>query len=297
MSKMSFVVLSYNRPIETVEVIQNIIYDLQDVEGIEKEVIVINNGSSVSYTEVTNFIQENNLDLKYIDHPENLGVSGGRNLGVQHATGEYLIFIDDDAVFKETDIIEKIASKFAQYESLGIIGFGIYNFYTNEIDHPVKKKAKLKEIEFYNNIFWGGAFVVLKKVLDEVGSFDDRFFYGMEEYDLAYRAINHKYKILFTSEISILHKVSPSGREKNSIKYYRMFVNKCLIAYRYLPLHYVFSHIFMWSGFLLLKSRGNILLFFKAIQSLTKEIRKGKRTTISKDAIQYIKSVSGRLTY
>ncbi len=296
MEKISFVILSYNRPTETIEAMQNILFDLQDLEGFQKEIVVVNNGSTVSYSPVTEFIQTQEL-VKYIDHPVNLGVSGGRNLGIKNATGKYLIFLDDDAIFKEKDILDTVHSHFSKDQTLGIIAFALYNFYTNESDHPVKKKKKLKEDEFYNNIFWGGACVIHRKVFEEAGVLDEQFFYGMEEYDLAYRMLDKKYKILFTKKVSVLHKVSPAGRERNDVKYLRMFANKCLIAYRYLPWFYVVSHILAWSAYLLFKTRMNLAVFFKAYKTLYLKIQNTQRTPIAKETLQYIKSVSGRLVY
>jgi GT2 family glycosyltransferase len=297
MEIISFVVISYNRPSETIEVLENILYQVDNQEGFIKEIVVVNNGSTLDYSKVEEFITENDSNIIFIDNPENIGVSAGRNVGIKNSNGKYIVFIDDDAVFKEKDIISKIQSRFSRDKTLGIIGFAVYNFFTLESDHPVKNKRKLEENEFYNNIFWGCGFVVLKSVFDTIGSFDSKFFYGMEEYDFSYRVMDKGYRILFTKDISVLHKVSSAGREKNYIKYSRMFINKCIIAYRYLPWFYVMSHFFMWSCFFLLKSRGNLKIYLNSIIQLAKEIRVNKRNKISKETLSYIKLVSGRITY
>jgi len=294
---ISFIIISYNRPVETIESIRNVLLELEDYPGFTKELIVINNGSSVDYSSVEAFISENNLTLNYVDNGENLGVSAGRNLGITHATGKYVVFMDDDAVFQKNDVIKLIDEKFNADPETGIIGFGVYNFFSGEQDHPVKDQSKLKDDEFYNNIFWGCGFVVRKAVFDEIGPFDGRFFYGMEEYDLCYRAMDKGHKVLFTKHIAVLHKVATTGRENNTAKYTRMFINKNLIAYRYLGTGYRLSHFIMWSGFLITGSGWNLPNYFKAVGKLRKAIKGDQRTPISKKTVNYIKSVSGRLTY
>jgi GT2 family glycosyltransferase len=294
---ISIIIISYNRPVETIASIRNVLLELDELPGFEKELIVINNGSTVDYSDVVSYIKDNNLVLNYVDNPENLGVSAGRNLGITHAHGRYVIFMDDDAVFQKTNVLAEVHDKFTKDPDAGIIGFGVYNFFTGEQDHPVKDQKKLSENEFYNNIFWGCGFVVRKAVFDQIGPFDGRFFYGMEEYDLCYRAMDKGHKVLFTKDIAVLHKVSTSGRERNTAKFSRMFINKNLIAYRYLGGYYRFTHFFMWSAFLIIRSGFNLVNYFRAVKKLREAIKGDKRTPISKETVNYIKSVSGRLTY
>ncbi len=297
METISFIIISYNRPAETVESIRNVMSEIEKVPGYLFDLIVINNGSTVDYKEVEEFIQTEQLQLNYINSPENLGVSRGRNLGIKNAKGKYVVFIDDDAIFKTLDAPKTIVDKFEQYPDTGIIAFGIHNYYTGIEDHPVKDKVLLQQQEFYNNLFWGCGFVVKKEVFDLIGDFDASFFYGMEEYDLAYRTIDAGYKILFTKNVIVLHKVSPKGRETNIVKFSRQFVNKTIIAYRFLPYRFVVSHFIMWSAYFIVKSRCNLFKWVTSCYELFSRMVKEKRTPISKDSLAYLKKVNARLTF
>lgn len=298
----SFIIISFNRPQETVEVVQNILA-LEEVEGFKKEILVINNGSEKSYNLFEDYYAglnpEDSQRVIYIDHHENTGVAGGRNIGIQKASGEYLFFIDDDAEFEENFVLPFTLKKFEEYkdQNVKLIGFVVKNYYDGSLDLPVKNKEKAKEKEFLNNLFSGGAHVIKKEVFDNVGLYTDEFFYGMEEYDLAYKTMDAGYRILFTSEINVLHKVSPEGREPERTKFRRMLENKVLVAYKYLPAKYVLSHLFMWSLFYLVKSKGHLSGFFKIFTSLNKRTKNTERKVISKDTLRYIKSVKGRLAY
>ena len=52
-------------------------------------------------------------DIKVITTPGRTGASAARNLGANHATGEYLLFLDDDDLFQDnyvTDVLNHISS-------------------------------------------------------------------------------------------------------------------------------------------------------------------------------------------
>src|SRR5258708_11662747 len=57
-------------------------------------VTVINDGGVPVADVVSAFADR--FDVKLIELPESIGVSGARNLGIDNATGEYLAFLDDD---------------------------------------------------------------------------------------------------------------------------------------------------------------------------------------------------------
>ena len=66
--------------------------DMSDVE-----VIVVENGPISGANEITNSLSERFQSLRYF-HEGALGVSRARNLGLRHAKGEILAFLDDDEV-------------------------------------------------------------------------------------------------------------------------------------------------------------------------------------------------------
>jgi len=277
---ISIIVISYNRQKSCFETILNV-QQLETPEGYFKQIVVINNGSDESYNVIKN------LHIDYFRSTKNLGVSGGRNLGISKSVGNYIVFIDDDAIFKYEDSLVYLIHKFKQAD---VVGFAVWDYYANKWDLPVKNKERRKCDEFYNNVFWGGAVAFKRSVFDKIGMFDESFFYGMEEYDLSYKAIQAGFKIYFTRNIVVIHKHKISGKY-NIKKYKGMFENKCLVAWRYLPFRYFVSHLIFWGGFLLVRSKSFIHLF-DSMYRLFKKLNKRKVIDT-----KYIKSVSGRLNY
>lgn len=297
----SFIIISYNREADTMDAIKSVLA-LHDYDNWQKEIIVLNNGSTRPYNEIEKYIQDEVvspvISVKYINSKINHGVSGGRNLAYKQATGEYLFFLDDDAEILTPDAIEITIKKFNSYknERVAIIGTAV-KLLDGSYFNPIKRKSLMHKNEFLNYIFWGCGHVIKKGLFEEVGFYSDDFFYGMEEYELCYRTIDSNMSVLFTKDIEILHKVNKAGRETNSTKYGRQLQNKTLLAYIYLPSIYFYAHFVMWSLFFLLKSRVDVSLYIENIKSLHKRIQKAKKRPISKSGLQYLSKVKARLWY
>lgn len=103
MRKFSIIVPVYNTKKEFFE---------ECVESIKKqsydkyEVIIVDDGSKKEYRE--NYCKIVKADNRFsIYSQNNLGVSVARNRGVQHATGDYILFVDADD-WVEPDLLEKM---------------------------------------------------------------------------------------------------------------------------------------------------------------------------------------------
>ena len=69
------------------------------------EIILIDDGSPDRCPEICDRWAENDKRIKAV-HKENMGLGMARNTGIEHATGEYICFVDGDD-FLESDTIEK----------------------------------------------------------------------------------------------------------------------------------------------------------------------------------------------
>ena len=112
MRPISFIIITYNRPVDTLELLQNI-QSLNRAAELLEEVIVVNNASTDDYSAVRNYITNNpSIPFKYFDAPSNLGVTKGRNYALQFAKGGICIFLDDDAVLQNKDALENVVKNF-----------------------------------------------------------------------------------------------------------------------------------------------------------------------------------------
>lgn len=64
------------------------------------EIIIIDDASSDNTEEFVREYQKNSsANIIYLKHDKNKGVNAARNLGIQHATGKWIAFLDDDDEF------------------------------------------------------------------------------------------------------------------------------------------------------------------------------------------------------
>lgn len=305
MKQIEFVIITFNRPADTLELLQNIA-QLNQAELLIENVIVINNASTEDYTEIKKFItQTTTINFKYIDSERNLGVTGGRNLALHYATAEILIFLDDDCVLQNKDALIKLLESFSrngfENRETAIVSFKVLYYSTlqmqiNGLPHKKINKYKDKE-KFFTYYFAGGAHAIKRKVLNEVGNLPEDFFYGMEEYDLSYRIIDKNYCIKYDSNIVMLHKESPLGRKTKEEKLRMMWVNKTKVAWRYLPKIYFYTTALMWSLQYLKETKFSVGGFFKGWKDILAIPNKEKRNPVSKSSLEYLQLVEARLWY
>ncbi|HEX6916271.1 MAG TPA: glycosyltransferase family 2 protein, partial [Chitinophagaceae bacterium] len=255
MKPLSFVIITYNRPADTLELLQNIAA-LEGAGELLEDVVVVNNASTSDYTAVRQFIEaESTIPFVFAEAPSNLGVTKGRNFALDFAKGGIVIFLDDDAVMGNADALRNIVRSFTTPgvygRPIGIVSFKVVYYETGEMQvnglpHKHYRSYKDKQ-EFFTYYFAGGAHAIRRQLLEEVGRLPEDFFYGMEEYDLSYRILEKGYCIKYDASIVMRHKESPLGRKPKSEKLKMMWVNKARVAFRYLPFRYYISTSLMWS--------------------------------------------------
>lgn len=299
----SFLIISFNRDEDTVEAVRNVL-GLDTPSGWQKEIIVLNNGSTHRYQYLEDYLsqlpQEQRQLIKYIYNPQNLGVAGGRNLCIREATGKYLLFMDDDAEIVQQNVIQIVLDKYKQYEAerLAIIGFLGKIPSTGKEEMPLKNPKLIEgKSELFYNLFFGYGHVFPKSLIEKTGYYQEDFFYGMEEYDLSYATVKAGYSILFTKDVVVLHKVSPGGREPSRTTYLRMFHNKMVVVYKYLPMLYVVTHFILWSLFFIVKTNYDINMYLRTLPKLRHRLKNTKRDIIDSNGMDYLKKVSARLWY
>jgi glycosyltransferase involved in cell wall biosynthesis len=153
----------------------------QSYQDTSYEIIVVNDGSQDESKEIIeNYIKEcDNPNYKIIlINQTNGGVSKARNAGLRKSEGEYIALLDaDDAWFKEKLLTQiEILNSNVSVDFLGTSfeGFGLKN----------KKVGELVKIEFKNllfkNFFQPSTIVFKRKILDQIGYFDETQRYAEE---------------------------------------------------------------------------------------------------------------------
>jgi len=308
MKPLSFVIITYNRPDDMLALAENI-SGLGGLSEWVEEVIIVNNRSSLSYQVVEDFISAHStIPFRYVVAPENLGVSRGRNYAVRLSSAPILVFLDDDALIRNGDALQAVVDIFRPDQPaspddrpIGIAAFKVYYYATLQLQKnafPHKRFAERKDWPHFDTAYFSGcAHAIRRSVFDEAGFYPENFFYGMEEYDLSYRALDKGYSICYDDRVIILHKESPAGRLAPREKLRGMWVNKSKVAWKYLPQRYFFSTAFLWSLEYLKKSGWHIAGFIRGWREIARIPGTEKRTPVGAAAMAYLRRVKARLTY
>jgi hypothetical protein len=213
----------YNDTLECVESLYKINYK-------NYKVILIDNGSDTN--EVDNICKRFPLSV-VIRSKENLGFSGGNNLGIEYSIksgAEYVLLLNNDTVV-EVDFLNNLVENIIKNDQVGIAVPKI-NFYSNRniIWYAGGAISKLRgsgfttgfgeqDSKYFENKYvtfaTGCCLLVRTDVIKKIGLMDEKYFLYLEDLDYCLRNILAGYKILFVAQSKIYHKASISTKRYN----------------------------------------------------------------------------------
>ena len=233
----------------------------------------------------------------YYKPGKNRGVSGGRNDGIARAKGAYLIFIDDDAFIQPPDFVDRIGRAFDRDPELGAIAVKSINFYSGKIEpaeFPHTDKRRDPDTKFLTFRFIGVGHAIRASALAQVGVYVDDFFFAAEEFDLCWRLIKARFKILYLPEIWVRHKRAAGGRMSGKDVFERLLLNKLRLGYMHLPLRYFVLNAMLWSGIAIKLSRGRASIPRVWVRFFTwRRKNKDQRAPMNEAAIAYVRQCGG----
>lgn len=176
---------------------------LSDCDGFE--VIVVDDCS----TDNTPRIVER-FGARYLRTPHQMGPGGARNLGVEHASGEIVVFVDADVVVPPSTL-RSIVERFAQDVDLAAL-FGSYDEspawddflsqYKNLMHHYVHQVSREEAVTF-----WAGCGAMRREIFLQFGGFNTKKYPNpsIEDIELGYRLSGAGRKIRLDKRIQVKH--------------------------------------------------------------------------------------------
>jgi GT2 family glycosyltransferase len=196
--------------------------------------------------------------LRTVELPENLGIPGGRNVGVElfgpaGSDVDAVLFLDDDGLLPSDDTGELVRAAFAADPKLGIISFRIADPQTGVTQR--RHVPRLRAADPLRNsrvtTFLGGACAVRTDVIRQAGPLPDIFFYAHEETDLAWRALDAGWQIEYRSDLVLHHPTTSPARHA---VYHRLVArNRVWLARRNLPWLLVPAYLGVWFALTLVR--------------------------------------------
>jgi GT2 family glycosyltransferase len=209
----------------------------KQTQGIEFEVIVIDNGSSDRSTEM---VEAEFPQVIVIANAENLGFAAANNQGIAVARGRYILLLNSDTLILD-DAIAKAVQFADSHPDATVIGCRVLNpdrtlqptcFMFPSLLNMLLSSTYLYKL-FPKSKFFGreqmtwwdrndtrevdvvtGCFMLVRRgAIEQVGLMDERFFVYGEETDWCYRFKKAGWKILFTPDAEIVHFGEQSSKQ------------------------------------------------------------------------------------
>jgi GT2 family glycosyltransferase len=179
---------------------------------------------------------------------KNLGFVGSNNEGLRHATGKYILLLNNDTKVSK-NLLAELVKKMESDKSIGVIqpkikmmdspnildNAGSFITKSGFLIHWGFDKKDSKEYDKEKIIFSakGACLMTRKKITDKIGLFDDDFISYMEESDFCFRVWLVGYKVYYLPTTFIYHKVGYSyGKLSPETVNYNSFKNRISSLYK-----------------------------------------------------------------
>lgn len=243
MSKVAVVILNFKTAQETLTCLKSV----QNSNYPEIAIYIVDNNSNDGLATQL----QNQPGIFYIQSQENLGYTGGNNLGIKQAVKDgatAVLVLNPDTIVAPTCISE-MASQLED-PVVGIVGpkilfqdrqtiwyaggiLDLKNVIGQHRGVNEKDNGQYEQI-VETDFITGAAMLIRTAVLEKVGYFDDRFFLYYEDSDLSYRAKKAGFKLIYNPEAVVYHDNAKATGLGSSLQDYFITRNRLLFASKHL---------------------------------------------------------------
>ena len=231
-AKVLIVILNWNNAPDTIECLESV----GRLDYPNCHVLVVDNGSTDGSV---GRIRNEQPEVEIVETGENLGYTGGNNVGIEHALSQgcdYVWLLNDDVVVAPDSLSALIKWAMARPQA-GLLGPKVYTIedpqqilsaggeFGNAWQSKHRGLGELDEGQFdqVTEVDWltGCALLASRQLIEEAGALDDRFFAYHEDIEWCYRAGQAGFPVLFVPDAKVWHP-DTSSRDATStlVTYY-----------------------------------------------------------------------------
>jgi hypothetical protein len=199
---------------------------------------------------------------RWLPSGANVGLAPALNRGATVATGDFLLFINNDMRF-DSGFLAALIEPLRQNENMFATDGMQFNWDGTERGHLAARLAKRRPsrysstelvpgLYFYQReapekspVFMGSAacMLVRRRLFEELDGFDERLPLGYEDVEICWRAWMRGWPTLYVPEAVCWHRVGSSGRslEGARMNFRGILRGRLLLATKLLPLRYTLS--------------------------------------------------------
>jgi GT2 family glycosyltransferase len=189
-------------------------------------------------------------EIMLVTTGRNLGYAGGNNGAFRCAMEwgfDWILVLNNDTRVP-ANLVEQLLASAASRPKTGLVGCKVVPL--GESTAPIYKGGHLLyALGVYALLRWRGrkgsvsvnfvpgcALLVRRKLLDDIGLFDERFFLYTEDVDLSYRALKAGWELLANLDVQVEHGLSASlGGRRSALYYYYVTRNTIVFIWTRLP--------------------------------------------------------------
>jgi len=242
------IVLNYNGRGFVTEAVRSLLD--QDAPGVE--VLVVDNASTDGSAEEIEAAFGDCVRL--VRSPRNLGFGGGNNLGIRQARGRHIVLLNNDAVATPAFVRElveaaeadrrigMVAAKVLQYAERNVIDSVGHLLYPDGLN---RGRGRLEQdVGQYDGcrtaLFPSGAAALYaRRMLDDVGLFEERLFLYGDDAELGLRGRLAGWTCAFAPRAVAYHHYSRSVGAYSRLKAFYVERNRVLVLLRVFPVSLV----------------------------------------------------------
>ena len=220
---------------------------------LKPQIVVVDNQSTETSRDL---LSQALMKSELICSETNLGYGGGNNLAIQYALkgkARYLLLLNSDAAIREA-AATSLVSRLETNPDISMIGPVIYegrgegerccvggrDIALNTATRMTVAKDTLRDLPGFPlqdvDYVPGTVFLARKAVFEQVGQFDERFFFGGEVADFCRRATRAGHRCCVDLEVSAWHDAShPAGGLRETLYPYYSLRNRFLYARKHYP--------------------------------------------------------------
>lgn len=248
--QLSIIIVNYNVKFFLEQCLCSV---LKACVNIKAEIIVVDNNSTDGSRD---FFSNRFETVKFIWSNINAGFAKANNEGLKIATGEKILFLNPDTILPE-DCLEMCLQYYSDRKNIGALGVkmidGSGNFlpeskrgFPSAATSFFKMTGLIKLLprstiaaRYYlghlpndkinvADVISGAFMMVDKKVIDNVGSFDEDYFMYAEDIDLSYRIQKSGYQNIYFADTTIIH-FKGESTIKQSVEYVKNFYGTMIL--------------------------------------------------------------------
>ncbi len=208
------------------------------------QIVVVDNHSTDGSIAM---IKEKYPQIVLVENTKNVGFSKANNQGVAASDARYFLFLNSDTVVKRYSLVKPL-KYLKNHPKVGAITIRLFLKdgsidYDNHRGYPTPWNSFCRlfglstlfpNSVIFNNYYLGyqklnrvhaipvtaGSFIMIpRKLFNQIGGWDESYFFYGEDIDLCYRINEAGYKIIYYPKVSTLHlKGASSGLRKESQK-------------------------------------------------------------------------------